>query len=204
MVSGLIFAWWKMNGLKVYDPPSGLPVTLAEIREQCRVEDDGLSPGGEDDYLLSLAQAATQLLDGPEGLLGRALLQQSMEWSLDSWPDVLRLPIIGATAIVSVKYTDFDGAEQTIDPADLYIDLLSEPARIRPVTSWPTLGKGFGLIRVRFTAGTTPSSVPAPIRQAILWKVATWFDRRHQTDDEGWPSQIMASLQPYRNRWGLR
>lgn len=193
-----------MNGLRVYDPPIGLPVTLAEIKAQCRVDDEGLSPGEDDDYLLSLAQAATQLLDGPEGVLGRALLTQSMEWVLDDWPEILRLPIIGTTAVVSVKYTDTDGAEQTIDTADLYIDLLSEPSRIRPVANWPQLGKGFARIRVRFTAGSTAENIPAPIKQAILWKVSAWYDNRHQTDDEAWPDQVMSTLQQYRNRWGLR
>ena len=83
----------------------------------------------------------------------------------------LQLP--GVSAIVSVKYIDSDGAEQTLAPTALSLTASSFAGWLFPAYGerWPSACCTPGSVRVRFIAGygDTAADVPEDIK---LWMVA--------------------------------
>lgn len=155
--------------------PSRYPVTLEETRAHLRVETDD-----DDAYLDSLIEMATSCLDGPSGLLGRCLVQQTWELQLPYWPcemsgwgfgpqhiymrpipngptGQIEIPLAPLVSVTSVKYMDGAGDEQTLDE-DQYITVPRgwEPGIVQPIYggTWPTSSYSRpDAIRVRFVAG---------------------------------------------------
>ena len=95
--------------------PAELPVSLDEAKQYCRVEHD-------DENLLieSLIVAAVDYLDGPSGILGRAIIEQQWLLELDAWPSRLALPI-EPVSTVTVQYLDKLGAETDVPENQLVI-----------------------------------------------------------------------------------
>lgn len=179
----------------VIEPPQPV-VTLDEAKKHLIVEhsdDDTLI----DTYIL----AATAWLDGPAGRLGRTLGVQVLEWQLSDWPcHGFRLPYPPEIEVLSIKYIDPDGIEQTWPfEAPLYFENL------------PTLRGREGDLKIRYRAGYGASSgdpviwtnaVPAPIKVAILMLVHQWYHTRSPVvvgaPVETLPFAVEALLSPYR------
>lgn len=152
--------------LKLVIPPSEEPVTLAEAKAQCRVD------GTDDDVFLSaLIQSAREMA---EHQTGRALITQTYELVLDAFPSafVLRHPPI--IAVVSVKFLDVAGNQQTLDLADTLLDNDSEPGYLVPAygKAWPESFPVPNAVRVRYTAGygdrtKVPESIKAWMKLMI-------------------------------------
>lgn len=151
-------------------PPSTEPVLLDEARSQCRVDDydsDGQLAG----LILSAREWA-------QDFTGRVIVTQTWEMSLDTFPSVIDLPLAPVQSITSIKYTDPAGAEQTLDPSAYEADLLSQPARIRPVDAWPSIDDAYNAVRVRFVVGYAPEHPDwHRFRTAILLHVEAHYDR---------------------------
>lgn len=75
-------------------PPTSLPVTLADAKLHCRID------GADDDTLLSgLIAAAVGHLDGWTGVLGRCIMPQTWQVSVEAGDVVLPMPnVASATA----------------------------------------------------------------------------------------------------------
>ena len=147
------------------DEPGAEPLTLAEVRNWCRVDDDFT---GDDADLQGLI-VATRLQAEHE--CGRSFLSTTWERVLDAFPAVeLELAAQPVSGITHLKYLDVDGVEQTLDPAAYVLDPVSEPAFVLPAagTSWPATFDGINAVRVRFVQGWSSASNPlcAPLR---LW-----------------------------------
>ena len=139
------------------------PMTLAEAKLHLRV--DGTD---EDALITSLIGAARR---GAEHKLNRALITQTWELALDAFPDgSIELPMSRALSIVSVKYLDSSGVEQTVDSADYALDAATTPGWVLLASdaTWPTTYDGANAVRVRFTCGYGPaaSDVPADV---VAW-----------------------------------
>ena len=156
-------------------PPAFLPVTVAEARDHLRVDDDA-----EDARIAALIGVATEALDGPEGLLGRALVTQTWSLTLDRFPPLISVPLPPCQAIGSISYLDPSGSECVLDPDAYEVTGSSSniAARIRPLrgTSWPRVGTRDDAVQVEFTAGWP--LVPERLRQAILMHVAHLYENR--------------------------
>lgn len=118
--------------------------------------------------------AATEVIDGPDGWLGRALGPQTIELSSDCWRDrSFRLPCPPVIEMVSVQYRDGDGALQTVDPASY--TLADELLWFRPNWSAPSLGCFADAVRIRYRAGYVKPdgspNIPARVKQAIIISV---------------------------------
>lgn len=149
--------------------PAGEPVTSAEVKASARID------GSEFDSEIALLIAAVR--QDAEHRLGRRLLTQTVELVLDAFPAAeidLRLP--GVQSIVSVKYLDAAGVEQTM--AGTTYSLVDQGAEVSPTwllpangTSWPATIDAANAVRVRFLVGYGDAAdVPAAIRQ---WIIAT-------------------------------
>ena len=159
--------------------PSQPPVSVYEARDHARVDS-----GHEDGLIAAYIDAATARLDGPDGLLGRALVTQTWRQDFDAFATKLRLPLAPVQSITSVAYYDADGAAQPLDAAlyALRADSLGPYLEAAPDAAWPSTATRADAVSVTFVAGYgAPSAVPAPIRQAIRMMVAEWIDQRSPT-----------------------
>jgi uncharacterized phiE125 gp8 family phage protein len=179
--------------LRLIDAPADSVVTLTEARLHCRVDDGNTA---DDAAITRYIAAATQRLDGRDGLLGMCLRPQTWELVATRFPSgrcAIELPLPPTLEVVSVKYLDTTEAEQTVSGGDYRVILGgNEPTRIIPTlaaTTWPIAAAGVpDAVRVRFTAGfqysdspadsPEPEVIPEPIRQAVLLLVGHWFENR--------------------------
>jgi uncharacterized phiE125 gp8 family phage protein len=87
------------------------------------------------------------------------------------------LPASPITAVTSVKYLDANGVEQTMDAADYTVDTDSLVGRV-VAEEWPETDGTVNAVRVRYTAGWTPSTIPPALQQWLLIRVATLYEHR--------------------------
>lgn len=146
-------------------------VDLGRLKAHLRID------GDDHDLTLGAAlETAIALLDGPEGELGRALVNQT-------WQQVLALPPFGGplvelelspvSSIVSVERRGDDGEWAAIPEADY--DLVEVGGRFYVAASaWPRTSP----TRVTYVAGYggAAEDVPAPIRSAITLLAAHFFE----------------------------
>ena len=117
--------------------PAQYPVSLAEGKKQCEIDDDDTA---HDTYVKSLIMAAT---GRAEQYLHRRLVTQTWKYYLDGWPygSSIRLPFGRLQSVTSIKYKDSDGDESTFSADDYIVDTNSEPGLIELgyEESWPTV-----------------------------------------------------------------
>jgi hypothetical protein len=146
---------------------------------------------GDGADLAAYIATATTVLDAPDGWLGRAIGEQTLEWALPSLSNIhnnfasfydshyfpshhtyrerFDLPFPPITTISSVTYVDQNGVTQTIDPS-LYS---LSGRRLRPIygTNWPSGRIDDGSVKIRYIAGYETAKIPPPIIQAIVLMV---------------------------------
>lgn len=158
--------------------PTELPVTMDEVKAHLNVthtEDDGKIAG----YLASVVAG----LDGPEGLLGRALITQTLEYTLDSFPRrPINLPCAPMQSVSSITYIDTDGDSQTLATATYRVLNASNPmerGRIELAygSTWPSTRRIEQAVTVTYVAGFgARNAVPEYIRTLIMYGVKAHYD----------------------------
>jgi uncharacterized phiE125 gp8 family phage protein len=104
------------------------------------------------------------------------------QWNYSQQIKLFAPPLL---SVLSVKYTDPNGAVQTLDPSTYIVDSDSEPARLFPVAGgiWPPALFVPNAVQIEFLAGhNTNLSLGAPIPSgigiAILMLVAGYYENR--------------------------
>lgn len=161
-------------GLTLVTAPSVEPVSLDDAKLYLRI--DGTD---EDAVIGDLIKAARTVVE-QKGRL--ALITQTWDYTLDAWPDVIRIPIGPVQSVVSVTYVDSNGTTQTLDPAEYQVDNSQNPARITPAYGrvWPVARVQPNSIAVRFVAGfgDTTADIPRDLRQALLLLLGHFYENR--------------------------
>lgn len=169
-------------GLTIITPPATTPLSRAEVKQHLNVTHTDF------DSLIDIYNLAAT--DAAEQFMGRAIVDQTVEYVLDAFPTGdnlgIRLPWPKIIELISVSYDDAAGDEQVIDAADYYVDAVSEPNWLMPVSSsgWPTTIDAINAVRIRYRAGylntdSPPSAnVPASIKAAILLTVGSLYAHR--------------------------
>ncbi|AFA44850.1 head-tail connector protein [Rhodobacter capsulatus] len=154
--------------------PAAAPLSVAQAKEQAEFEGDH-----RDSMIADQIAAAVDLLDGPTGWLGRAIVTQTWMLELPSWPSCLVLPVEPVQS-VSVSYLDISGAEVQVSAESHY--LLQNPgmaAELHWSSGWvpPAVSKTAPLpVRISMVAGYGDAAAcPPAIRQAIRMLVAHWM-----------------------------
>lgn len=164
--------------LKLYTAPAAEPISTADARTHCRVDDTT-----DNTYLDALVAAAREHC---EMFTGRAFITQTWELYLDEFPadGVIRIPKPPTASITHVKYYNVDGTLTTIDAADYSLDTVNEPARLTPAYGevWPQTLCIPNAVVVRFVCGygAAGSAVPASIIHAMKLLVGHWYENREQ------------------------
>lgn len=184
-------------GYRLVTAPASDPVTLAEAKAQLRVD-----ASDEDALITSLIKAATAYLDGRQGILGRCLMTQTWELTLDAFPadGDIEIPLGPVASVTSVTYVDTAGATQTVSDVNYYLDNTSVSAWVIPQATWPTTMDAANAVTVRYVAGA--AAAPLPIKQAILLLVAHWYENRQPVNAgqaEELPFAVNALIAPYRS-----
>jgi len=180
-------------------------VSLAEAKSHLRVLHDD-----DNDYIDALVAVGTGLVDGVDGWLGRAIVEQTWEASFDRFPcsdtdghaGKLFIPLAPLISIETVKYDGSDGIERDVESYRAYGVGSTQPGYILPAvaTSWPISIREPETIRVTFKAGY--NDVPAGIKHAILLMIGHWYENREDASDvdlNDIPLGSKALLMPHRN-----
>lgn len=158
-------------------PAASAPVTLVELKQHLDITWDT-----KDTVLAIYIGAATKLLDGYSGILGRAILNQTWAQKLSEFPFGMEIPIpIGnVQSITHLKYYDTDNVEQTFSSANYTIVSEDEGYKIslNEDAAWPATYSREDAITLTWVAGygAANSDVPDAIRLAIMQLCAHWFE----------------------------
>jgi uncharacterized phiE125 gp8 family phage protein len=183
-------------------PPVNLPLSLAELKSHLRVDFND-----EDALIMGYLRSAVEHIDGAAGWLGRQLFNATWELRLDyCFRCAIRVPLPPLQSVVSIKYRDDQGIEQTLDPSKYQVAGIggSQPARIVPSygNRWPSTRPMLDAVVVRFVAGFGPdwNWVPEPIRDALMLMVGTSYGYRESImpTDMMWTPAATNLLMPYR------
>jgi uncharacterized phiE125 gp8 family phage protein len=140
----------------------------------------------DDDALIADQVKAAQ--DRIEAHLGRPLTDRVLELTLGAFPyraGVIKLPLLGITAIGSLKYTDVAGAEQTLISSS-YRWSAADPERILPAfgAEWPSsVACDPGALRIRFNAGYAAGECPSALVEALKRLTAYLYENREGAGD---------------------
>ncbi|PBB85731.1 hypothetical protein [Mesorhizobium sp. WSM3876] len=198
--------------LKLLAGPEDDAVSLADAKAHLNVI------GTDDDVLIKrLILSAVASLDGPFGDIGRCLVKQSWQLTLDAFPrGPIVIPMPPTMSVESLSYIDASGAEisENLDPGAspsptgkfIVGGLGIECTRIVPASSvWPWTSGRPDAITVNFTAGFAEfgDDLPADLRNLILARVAAAYAVRESTVigiQQGANSETDAVLERYRTR----
>lgn len=160
-------------GLRIITPPEDEPVDLDDVKTSLG------ETGTDSDTLIGMAVASGR--QSIEQVLGRVLMPQTWELVLDEFPcSEIRIPLQPVQSIVSIKYDDADGLEQTVSPDDYVFDETNIYPWVVPLsTGWPATLSAVNAVRVRFLAGyPSAADVPAPLRMAVILMATQFYSMR--------------------------
>jgi uncharacterized phiE125 gp8 family phage protein len=154
-------------------PPTELAVTLAEAKDQLRIEQDNTAFDAQ--LTIWIAGIAKEAEHGT----GRVFVNRPMRVTLDRFEPAIRLSA-PTFSVESVKFFDVDGQLQTLDPAYYFADQITEPGFVLPALgkAWPATSARLLAVQVDYTAGYGPTAatVPAAARLYILARLAELWD----------------------------
>lgn len=174
--------------LKLHTPADALPVSVQEAKLHCRIIADmnDVDPYPEDDLIESLISAAT--LDA-EHLMGRAVMPQKWQVTLDAFAASIDLQRPPVTAIESIQYVDAAGILRTLPDTEYqFVGASDYTARVVPAygKAWPDTRSQPEAVRVVFSCGyADATSVPALIKTWIKLRIGALYENRETWTADG-------------------
>lgn len=157
--------------------PTVSPITLEEVRAHLRIDHTD-----EDPTLQLYIDAATGYLEGPNGILDRALVTQSWSQAYSQFTDPILLPLglQPVQSVTAINYYDEAGAAALLSDTLYRLVQAELGPRIERATdaAWPGTAVRDDAVTVVFVAGDEPLALAAPIRQAMLLLVGHWYANR--------------------------
>lgn len=160
-------------GLILKVAPSVEPVTLAEAKLHCKVDSTD-----DDTLITALISAARQQA---EHRTNRALITQQWEYTLESFPARIELPMPALVSVQSVKYLDDNGALQTLANTEYQVVISELVGYIQPAygKSWPSCRVQPDSVVAAFTCGYgNAAAVPNSIKAWMLMAISTLYGQR--------------------------
>lgn len=154
---------------KVITPPTVEPITLAEAKAWCRIDD--ATQDGIVQMLIAFAR------DWAEDFTGKAFADQTWETVLDYFPaDGIQLDGT-VKSIESVFYIDENMDEQTIAASGYTLDNYSNPNWLLLASgeSRPSVGSVANAVRVRYVVGGT---VAPAVKAAMMLLISHLNENR--------------------------
>jgi uncharacterized phiE125 gp8 family phage protein len=204
---------------KTIVPPSVEPISVDECRTHLEAQRyDDTSVDDADDAMIAALLAAAR--EHCEAFLGLSLATRVLEVALDRWPTVaadgstaIELPMGPVREIVAFTAGEPNSSDtDTSVDVDAYVlDTYSVPARLVPVSSWPSVTASTNLIRISYLAGYGVDSdggeaLPKALRAAILLVLGHLFRAREDSVEKALvsiPLGAEALMRPLRVRLGM-
>lgn len=205
---------WRLHaphlrpGLKIISTLAGPMIPIETLRAQCEmmpIDADTDQASGvshpDDPLLLGYLDAA---IEHAEDITGLSIALREYELALDAFPwgnawnswgiagrnngiELPRSPLISVDSFFSPEGGSSDGEFDLGD--DYTIDDFHVPARLLPVSSWPSMIRSTNAIRIKFRAGYRTDDyfdtdydgatyLPNTIKQALLLLVAHFHENR--------------------------
>ncbi len=163
--------------------PTDLPITLGEAKDHLRVLNTDTA---DDPSIHGYLATAMAILDGPEGILNRALVTQTLVFTFDRFPNVnaFSLPFPPLVSVTSITYVDNNGDTQTWATSKYRVLNAANPTVCGRVElaygeTWPTTRRIEQAITVTFQAGFgDATAVPEHYKHLIKVMVKEMFDNR--------------------------
>lgn len=152
------------------------PVSLNEVKDRLRITSDQ-----EDGVIITMIRGAVKWC---EHELNWRLCTQTWKYTLDCWPGyIIRMPYPPLQSITHIKYYDGDDAQQILaEDTDYRVDILSYPARIEQILSWPSLYDKINPIEIEFICGYSDTKlIPEDIKDAIHLRIADLYEQRQDS-----------------------
>ncbi len=173
-----------MYGLKQTVAPTILPVSVAELKNHLRIDDDERNT-----ELERIIKAATRFVEREQG---RQLITATWQFQIAAFPLGRRpifLPLAPLLAVSSLVYLDTNEDEQSFDYSTKCVVANNrQPGMIQPKPSyfWPTTAPRIDAVTITYTAGygATAASVPETTRQAILLLAGHFYEQREETTEK--------------------
>lgn len=171
----------KLAATLIAPPAQGL-ITRDQAKAHIRRDDDD-----DNDVIDAMIDLVSQHLDGIDGILGRALLNQTWEEQFAGFPmgPMLCLRLAPLAHVVSITYFDADNVERTLSSGLYSGHNATRTAFIQLASgqSWPETRGRVDAVRVRYVAGygADPDAVPAPIRHAARLLLGHFYENREAT-----------------------
>lgn len=170
--------------------PTAALLDLQEVKDHLRV-----TFSADDVPIQGLIDAVQDVLEGPEGQLGRTLVRQSWTMTLDGFPcarggdrpisplaRAIEVPLPPLITVDAIKYLDAVGSELTLAPSAYRVQMQGRmPALIHPApgVSWPATFDTVDAVTVDFTAGYGgPEALPPKIRSLALLMITHLYETR--------------------------
>src|SRR5271170_765448 len=151
----------------------GLAVSLDEAVLHLRLP-PGSETGPEAPLIERLIRAATATLENHADL---SVLEQDWTMRLAALPNAGASIVLPRPPLIAVDSLSVAG--DALDPDDYRVELDDRMAgTLWPSGYWPTHMIEVNAISIDFSAGWPLADIPAPIAQAILLAVATWYENR--------------------------
>jgi uncharacterized phiE125 gp8 family phage protein len=127
--------------------PTAEPVSVAQAKAHIKALTN------DEDVLI--ARWIKTAREQAEALLNRAVVARTWEKRIDAFPISIELPWSPVRSVVSLKYLDTEGIEQTLDPTSYTLDKYATPGWIVPAygLAWPSTRADINALRVRYIAG---------------------------------------------------
>lgn len=179
--------------------PAVEPVTVSEAKAHLRID------GTSEDVLISSLILTARL--HVEAALGLALIDQTWMLVLDRWPDdgSVDIPIAPLQAVSAVRVKNVAGVATLVPATSYLVDLVSIPPRVVWNNAAPvTPGRIANGIEIDVSAGfgAAASSVPAPLKHAVLMLTAHWYEHRDPVEIGSTaariPDAVSDLIQPFR------
>ncbi len=171
--------------------PSSEPVTLAEAKEQLRIESSFTM---DDSYITGLISVAR---DRCESYCNQFFTESGIQILYSgAMLSIIPLPYSGLT-VSAIKYTDKDNAEQTLSPSAYVVDEIN-----RQITVTETVES----LNYRVEATTSAPAQIVGVQQAIKMIVTDMYELRTETAAGVSLAEnpaVKVLLYPYRENLGI-
>lgn len=158
---------------KVITDADAEPLLLAEVKAHLRVD-----VTDDDALITALIPAAREFA---EHYTGRSLVVRTLEMALHFFPEYhIDLDASPVTSVVSIKYTDMAGNEQTVPDTDYTLSPYGEARRISLgyLKQWPVTQDVPDAVRIQYVAGF--AALPAAARSAMLLLIGHLYQNRQE------------------------
>lgn len=183
-------------GMKLVAGPTVEPLSLSELKEQCKIQWNTEDAMLQDIYIPAARRTIEEYCD-------RSFVTQTWRMTLDDFPTkcggLIKLPRCPVISVSSIYYTATDGTSTLYSSSNYRVQTDDEPCRVMPAygTIWPATRGDIGNVIITYTAGygANGTYTPKPLKQAIAYLAAQWCKSREPVTNE------LANTVPYTLEW---